>query len=277
MKKAFALFAGEYLAADLLTAKMMTESIPQMVYDAAVSGEWASGTIERNSRCMLRFGHYWVPIDVPKRLEVLFEAQAWRLRAKLEANTHLSADHPSPTPIEECTISTPPSTTTSPGQVPRSSLQPTVAGGDMSPLTSGKQGGAIASAPSEAPKPETTLGDRVVGEPAPAVSRPRRTPDLKSSRERIELVAVLATELATIKQDLSGFCTAKSLKSKHPQFVLWSVISDSELEEIANGVSFVPKAYAENLTLRKSGLTSRETLRKDRRKLNKAQKAQSPN
>jgi hypothetical protein len=105
---------------------------------------------------------------------------------------------------------------------------------------------------------------------------PRRTPDLQSSRNRLDLVNALARELATIKQDLKRFCTAEDLKQKHPQFILWEHIDKAELKELADGVAFAPKAYAENLTLRKFGITSRETLKKDRKKLRQAQKPVRP-
>lgn len=98
MKKAFALFAAEYLDAGLLTESMMKESLPQNVYDAAVSGAWATGTLERNSVCTLRFGHYWVPASIPKMLEASFEAQAWRLRGKLEVKTRSVASESGPDP-----------------------------------------------------------------------------------------------------------------------------------------------------------------------------------
>jgi hypothetical protein len=89
LQKAFDLFAGEYLAAGLLTESIMQESIPQNIYDAAVSGGWQTGTLERNSGCTRQFGHYWVPDNVPEMLRALFEAQVWRWRAKLlEANAH---------------------------------------------------------------------------------------------------------------------------------------------------------------------------------------------
>ena len=103
---------------------------------------------------------------------------------------------------------------------------------------------------------------------------PRRTPDLQSSRARVDLVSTLASELATIKHDLNGFCTAESLKKKHPEFVLWGYITDIEIKELVDGTAFTPKAWAENLTLRKFGLTSRETIKKDRKKLRQAQRVQ---
>jgi hypothetical protein len=110
----------------------------------------------------------------------------------------------------------------------------------------------------------------------PDLVRPRRTPDLESSRKRLALVGALARELATIKQDVERFCTAEDLKQKHPQFILWEHIDKAELKELAEGAAFTPKAYAENLTLRKFGITSRETLKKDRKKLRRALKAKRP-
>jgi hypothetical protein len=99
---------------------------------------------------------------------------------------------------------------------------------------------------------------------------PRRIPDLDSSRQRLALVGTLSRELAILKQDLKGYCTAETLKQKYPRFTLWTLIEDSQIRELVNGEAFTPKAYAEILTLAKFGLTSRETLKKDRRKLRQA-------
>ena len=106
--------------------------------------------------------------------------------------------------------------------------------------------------------------------------RPRRAPDLESSRERLALVAVLARELAIIKQEVKGYCTVDGLKRNYPKFTLWTLIEDSQTKALVDGEEFTPKAYAENLTLAKFGLTSRETLKKDRRKLRKAKQAGQP-
>jgi hypothetical protein len=108
------------------------------------------------------------------------------------------------------------------------------------------------------------------GIPKPVL--PRRTPDIQSSRDRINLITALATELAAIKQDLNGYCTVEILKKKHPHFVLWQHISDAEIIALIDGEPFKPRAWAENLTLKKFGLTSRETFKKDRRKLRKAER-----
>jgi hypothetical protein len=88
VQKAFDLFAEEYFVSGLLTESMMAESIPRKVYEAAVSGGWLTGTLERNSGCTLKFGHYWVPENVPKMLEEWFEAKVWRWRGKLKEKFH---------------------------------------------------------------------------------------------------------------------------------------------------------------------------------------------
>jgi len=144
-------------------------------------------------------------------------------------------------------------------------------------------GGGITIGPSESSGARETstddLGRANVGLKLDSLSwtpdqvRPRRTPDLDSSRERLALVGTLARELAIIKQELKGYCTVDGLKRKHPKFTLWTLIEDSQIKALVDGEAFVPKAYAENLTLSKFGLTSRETLKKDRQKLRKAKKA----
>jgi len=131
--------------------------------------------------------------------------------------------------------------------------------------------------------PAVTTGDMKVGEPdrdrtgvasgIPDLIPPRRTPDLAASRERIALVDTLARELAILKQDLRGYCTTEGLKQKHPKFTVWTLIEDSQIKALVDGEAFTPKAYAENLTLAKFGLTSRETLKKDRQKLRNAKVA----
>jgi hypothetical protein len=98
-------------------------------------------------------------------------------------------------------------------------------------------------------------------------SMPRRKPDLERSRERLDLVDALASELAQVKQDTKVYCTVEGLKRKYPQFKLWTFINDAQIKELVEGEAFSPKAYAEYLVLTKYGLTSRETLKKDRRKL----------
>jgi hypothetical protein len=125
-----------------------------------------------------------------------------------------------------------------------------------------------------APKDAASHLPNVVGtvEPGRASRLPRRTPDLEKSRERLAFLGVAATELATIKQDLKGHCTAKILKNKYPGFVIWKCLSKQELQEIVEGEAFAPRTFAENLTLRKFGSTSRETLKKDRHKIKRSER-----
>jgi hypothetical protein len=102
--------------------------------------------------------------------------------------------------------------------------------------------------------------------------RSRRGPNLAKSQERLALLENLAHELATVKQEIKGYCTSDILKRKHPKFILWTLIEDSQIKALVDGEEFTPKRYAENLTLAKFGLTSRETLKKDRQKLSRAEK-----
>ncbi len=99
---------------------------------------------------------------------------------------------------------------------------------------------------------------------------PRRTPDIETSRERITLRNKLATELATIKPDLGRYCTPDHLKKKYPKFELWDILQPSEIQELIDGDQVKPTAYAGNLALRKYGLTSLHTIKKDQQKLRKA-------
>lgn len=114
MQKAFDLFAKEFLDAGLLTELMMVQTIPQYVYDAAVSGGWETGAIEKNSGCTLPFGHHWVPEHVPSRLRELFEVQVLRWQAKVLLHS-----------IKPCT----------PGAEAPSELQPKRAALKQSPIT----------------------------------------------------------------------------------------------------------------------------------------------
>jgi hypothetical protein len=83
MKKLFDVIAAECLDAGLLTESMLNDTIPRIVYDAAVSGRWQTGSLEKNSNCTLQYGHHWVQHDVPRMLAAMFESQVWRWRGKL--------------------------------------------------------------------------------------------------------------------------------------------------------------------------------------------------
>ncbi len=87
---------------------------------------------------------------------------------------------------------------------------------------------------------------------------------------RLELYNGLLQELATIKPELSSSCTPASLKQRHPGFEIWKLLEDTEILELMNDARFRPKAYAEHIVLRRFGLTSRQTLKKDRAKVRKA-------
>ena len=56
-----------------------------------------------------------------------------------------------------------------------------------------------------------------------------------------------------VKQELNGFCTVDGLKRKLSTFTLWNHIEDSQLKDLVDGAVFMPKAYAESLTLANFG------------------------
>jgi hypothetical protein len=100
--------------------------------------------------------------------------------------------------------------------------------------------------------------------------RSSRGPDTQISRERIDLEDTLARQLAIIKVEIEKGCTTDGIKRKYPDFRLWQEIQDADLLELVRGAPLRPRAYARHLTLIHYGLTSLETLKKDRRKLRKA-------
>jgi len=112
--------------------------------------------------------------------------------------------------------------------------------------------------------------------PARDAARPGRRPDLKTSRDRIDLVDKLSRELAIVKRETQTYTTVAALKQKYPKFSLWMIIEDAQIKELVDGEAFRPKIFAENLVLTKYGLTSRETLKKDRKKLRKANQTGEP-
>jgi hypothetical protein len=100
-----------------------------------------------------------------------------------------------------------------------------------------------------------------------------RTPDIETSRERIALYDQFSTELATIYREVKKYTTVEKLKTKYPDFKLWEMLSQPEQRDLIAG-GFRPKLYAGHLTIRKYGLTSLSTLKKDRTKLRNAQRQQ---
>jgi len=71
------------------------------------------------------------------------------------------------------------------------------------------------------------------------------------------------------------FCDPEKLKREFPDFELWNYINETEIQELARGEDFTPKAFAGNIALRTFGGTSPETLKKDRRQLRKAAQKQT--
>lgn len=99
--------------------------------------------------------------------------------------------------------------------------------------------------------------------------RQGRGPKLEISRQRVELEDKLCTELATVHFELRQPTSLVELRKKFPDFQIWRRLSGPEQESLLNE-AFKPKAYAKRLVLQEFGLTSEETLKKDRKKLRAA-------
>jgi len=93
-----------------------------------------------------------------------------------------------------------------------------------------------------------------------------RGPDIDKSRERVELLNKLIGELTTVLQQREKFVSAEALKEKYPEFELWKALHKAEWNELLTQ-EFKPKRFATSLVMRRYGLTSEDTLKKDRRKL----------
>jgi hypothetical protein len=96
-----------------------------------------------------------------------------------------------------------------------------------------------------------------------------RGPNLEISRRRVELEDNLRSELATVALELRQPTDLSKLRKKFPNFQIWRQLSDPEQESLLNE-PFKTTAYARLLVLRHFGLTSEETLKKDRKKLRTA-------
>jgi hypothetical protein len=101
-----------------------------------------------------------------------------------------------------------------------------------------------------------------------AIPRLQRTrvPDLQLSAERIALVKTLRRELAAIAIEILNQPTLHDLREKFPEFRIWRELSGPEQEDLLKE-AFKPLPYAKTLALRHFGVTSAETLKKDRKKL----------
>ena len=106
-----------------------------------------------------------------------------------------------------------------------------------------------------------------MNEPSPA-SR-ERGPDLAISRERVGLEDRLREELATINATAAKYPTLDLVKKAFPDFGLWAILSPTEQKTLLSE-PFKPRAYARALVARKYGLTSTETIKKDRQKVRRA-------
>jgi hypothetical protein len=105
--------------------------------------------------------------------------------------------------------------------------------------------------------------------PRSHASRRDRGPNLEISRRRIELEDNLRSELATVVLELQQPTDLSKLRKKFPDFQIWRQLSVPEQESLLNE-PFKSMAYARRLVLRHFGLTSEETLKKDRKKLRTA-------
>jgi hypothetical protein len=133
------------------------------------------------------------------------------------------------------------------------------------------------SSPSRFPMPSTevTAQPGLEQQTVPGSRKRVRRPNLELSRRRVEQWEELSWELATIREQTNRYVTIDGLKTRYPRFKLWQILPESEQRELPNG-DFNPKAFAGRLVLRQYGLTSLETLRKDRQKLQKRAAANEP-
>lgn len=105
----------------------------------------------------------------------------------------------------------------------------------------------------------------------PVKAPPRRQPDVTLSKKRVEFEDSIATELATVKLGLNRAWTLEDLKQRHRTFQVWNWLNEVELNEIIKSRRFLPKARAKRITMQAFGLTSPETLKKDRQKVRHAE------
>jgi hypothetical protein len=105
--------------------------------------------------------------------------------------------------------------------------------------------------------------------PRSHASRRDRGPNLEISRRRVELEDNLRSELATVVFELQQPTDLRKLQKKFPDFQIWRQLSIPEQESLLYE-PFKTTAYARRLVLRHFGLTSEETLKKDRKKLKTA-------
>jgi hypothetical protein len=96
-----------------------------------------------------------------------------------------------------------------------------------------------------------------------------RGPNIKLSRERIDLEDRLRSELANIAAEVATYTTLDRLKTKFPEYQLWQILSVPQQKLLLTD-KFKPTAYARTLVTRQYGLTNNDTIKKDRQKLRRA-------
>lgn len=145
-------------------------------------------------------------------------------------------------------------------------IVPHVATGDLDAIVDLMVASGCATVIHSSPR---LFGDSTVvtqDESEPLDNKRSRGPDYRTSQERQNLRQKLVTELATIHQQLGKGLSLNDLHDRYPDFTLWDLLSPREQAELLTE-EFRPRSYADSLVLRRYGLTSVDTLKKDRLKL----------
>ena len=109
----------------------------------------------------------------------------------------------------------------------------------------------------------TTDGD---ARSSPAPPQRLRKSGLELSKERLALLEQLTQELTTVYQQKVKQHSLSEMKRRYPKFELWKILPDVEQKELFDE-DFSPKHFARQLVMRRYGLRSEETLKKDRYKI----------
>lgn len=108
-----------------------------------------------------------------------------------------------------------------------------------------------------------------------AAPRGRRRRDVETSQKRVDFRNRLSKELRDIRRETEGrYCTVATLKSKFPGLTLWTILNDSQVEDILyTDTAFRPAETADRLTGEHFG-KSMHTIRSDMKKVRESQRAQ---
>ena len=106
-----------------------------------------------------------------------------------------------------------------------------------------------------------------------APNKRERGPDYQRIQKRVDFEDKLVSELGMIQSKISVTASINLalLKREFPDFELWKLLSQQQQEELLTE-DFKPRMYARTLAMAKFGLTSRETIKKDRQRLRKRTK-----